>query len=258
MKTLQNKVAFITGADSGIGRATAIAYAAAGAKVAITYRSDEEGALDTQKSMEQYGAQSVVLHLDVTEEKQVTEVLERVIVELGGLDILVNNAAVNGSGIPVGEMSTETFDTTMKTNIYGIFFTCRWFIQYLKKNNSKGKIINISSIHEAVVAPGNADYNASKGALKGFTQTLALELAETGTTVNNIAPGMILTPMNQKAIDDKDQLEKATQNIPLKRAGQPEEIAKLAVFLASEAADYVTGSTYVMDGGLMLQLGQGA
>lgn len=258
MKTLQNKVAFITGADSGIGRATAIAYAAEGAKVAITYRSDEEGALATQKSLEPYGVASMVLHLDVTEEKQVTEVLERVVSELGGLDILVNNAAVNGSGIPVGEMNTETFDTTLKTNIYGVFFTCRWFVQYLKKNNRKGKIINISSIHEAVVAPGNADYNASKGALKGFTQTLALELAASGTTVNNIAPGMILTPMNQKAIDDKEQLEKATQHIPLKRAGQPEEIAQLAVFLASAAADYVTGSTYTMDGGLMLQLGQGA
>lgn len=258
MKTLNNKVAFITGSDSGIGSATAIAYAAAGADVVISYRSDKDGALETEKKVKEHGVRSLVIQLDVTEEEAVNKALEQIISTLGGLDILVNNAAVNGSGIPVAEMSTEVFDKTMKTNVYGIFFACRWFVQYLQKNNRKGKIINISSIHEEVVAPGNADYNASKGALRNFTRTLAMELAASGITVNNIAPGMILTPMNQEAVDDKEKLEEQTSNIPAKRAGQPEEIAGLAVFLASPAADYVTGSTYAMDGGLMLHLGQGA
>jgi len=122
----------------------------------------------------------------------------------------------------------------------------------------RGKIINVTSVHEDVPNAGGADYDCSKGAMRMLTRTLALELAPLGINVNSLAPGMVLTPFNQAAIDDPDLLEKQVQSIPFKRAAQPAEIARLAVFLASSDADYVTGATYVMDGGLMRNLGQGA
>ncbi len=127
-----------------------------------------------------------------------------------------------------------------------------------EKEKRKGKIINISSIHEEVATPGNADYNASKAGIKNFARSLALELAAYNIPVNNIAPGMILTHMNQEAIDDPAVKEKKEQHIPMKRAGQPEEIAKMAVFLAGPDSSYITGATFVVDGGLTINSGQGA
>jgi len=258
MDKLKGKVALITGSDSGIGRAIAIEYARQGASVIITYHSDEEGAEEAERAAEETGGDALVIGLDVSDEKSVADAFDAIMSKYGQLDILVNNAAVNGSGIPVAEMSTEIFDKTIRTNLYGTFFCSRLFVQYLKKNKRKGKIINVSSIHEEVCSPGNADYNASKAGVRNFARTLALELAADGINVNNIAPGMILTPMNQEAMDDASVRKEKEEHIPMKRAGQPEEIAKLALFLASEDSDYVTGSTFVMDGGLMINLGQGA
>ena len=122
----------------------------------------------------------------------------------------------------------------------------------------KGRIINISSVHEDIPRAGASDYCASKGALRNLTRCLALELAGHGVTANNIAPGMILTPMNQEAIDDPKKLKEQVASIPMKRAGEPEEVAKLALYLASDAADYATGATFTLDGGLQMNLGQGA
>lgn len=258
MNMLKDKVALITGSDSGIGRAIALEFAKHGAKVVITYYLDKEGAKEAEKIAEEVGGDGTVLKLDVSDEKSVTEVFQKILAQYGQLDILVNNAAVNGSGIPLAEMSTEIFDKTIRTNLYGTFFCCREFVQYLLKNKRKGKIINISSVHEEICSPGNADYNASKAAIRNLSRTLALELAAEGINVNNIAPGMILTPMNQEAVDDASVRKQKEKHIPMKRAGQPEEIAKLALFLAGPGSDYVTGSTYVMDGGLMQNMGQGA
>ncbi|WP_442591632.1 SDR family NAD(P)-dependent oxidoreductase [Pedobacter sp. AW31-3R] len=258
MKKLENKTALVTGSDSGIGRAIAIEFARNGANVIVCYYSDKEGAEEALKEVSQFGTKTKVIRLDVSDEKDVEKKMEQLITEFSGLDILVNNSGVNGSGIPVDEMETEVFDKTIKTNLYGTFFCSRKFVQHRKSLKKPGKIINISSIHEEVNAPGNADYNASKAGIRNFMRTLALEVAAHGINVNNIAPGMILTPMNQKAVDDPKALKKAEKNIPMGRAGRPEEIAWLAVFLASEEADYVTGSTYEMDGGLMINLGQGA
>jgi glucose 1-dehydrogenase len=258
MDTLKGKVALITGSDSGIGRAIAIEFAKQGASVVITYHSDKEGAEEAEKVAEAVGGDGLVADLDVSDENSVAEVFDILMKKYGQLDILVNNAAVNGSGIPLAEMATEVFDTTIRTNLYGTFFCCREFVRYLKKNNRKGKIINITSVHEEICSPGNADYNASKAGVRNLTRTLALELAADGINVNNIAPGMILTPMNQEAVDDIKVRKDKEQHIPMKRAGQPEEIAKVALFLAGPDSDYVTGSTYVMDGGLMQNLGQGA
>jgi glucose 1-dehydrogenase len=258
MKKLENKTALITGSDSGIGRAIAIEFAKNGANVIICYHSDEERAKETLEEVSRYGTKTALIQLDVSVEKEVEQQMEQVIADFSGLDILVNNSGVNGSGIPVDEMDTAVFDKTIRTNLYGTFFCSRKFVQHRKQMGKAGKIINISSVHEEINAPGNADYNASKAGIRNLMRTLALEVAPYGINVNNIAPGMILTPMNQKAVDDPETRKKAEKNIPAGRAGRPEEIAYLAVFLASAEADYVTGSTYVMDGGLMINIGQGA
>jgi len=258
MKKLENKVALVTGSDSGIGRAIAIEYAKQGAKVIVCYHSDEERGKDTLAHVKEQQKDAQLIHLDVSDEKDVENKMSQLIKDFGGIDILVNNSAVNGSGIPVDEMDTEVFDKTIRTNLYGTFFCSRKFIQHRKGLKKPGKIINISSVHEEITAPGNADYNASKAGIRNLMRTMALEVAPFGINVNNIAPGMILTAMNQKAMDDPKVRKAAEKNIPLGRAGRPEEIAYVAVFLASEEADYVTGSTYAMDGGLMINIGQGA
>jgi glucose 1-dehydrogenase len=254
---LSNKTALITGSDSGIGLAIAIEYAKNGANVIVCYHSKEERAKEALRNVQQYG-KATLINLDVSSEQDVEAKLNQIIGEFGGIDILVNNSGVNGSGIPIDEMDTKTFDKTIQTNLYGTFFCSRKFIQHCKGVKKKGKIINISSVHEEINAPGNGDYNASKAGIRNLMRTIALEVAPFGINVNNIAPGMILTPMNQKAVDDAEVREKAEKNIPLGRAGRPAEIAYLALFLASPEADYVTGSTYVMDGGLMINIGQGA
>lgn len=258
MGKLEGKIALITGSDSGIGQATAVEFAKEGASVVITYHTDKDGANETLQKVEEAGGKGLVVELDVSDEQQVEDMFDKTLEEFGTLDILMNNAAINGQGIKVEDLSTEKWDKAIKTNVYGYFFCVRRFINIRKEKGGGGKIINVSSVHEEIPAPGTADYCSSKGAIKMLTRTLALELAEHKINVNNIAPGMILTPMNQEATDDKEVREEKTQNIPMKRAGKPEEIGKLAVFLASSDSDYVTGSTYVMDGGLMQNQGQGA
>ena len=258
MDRLKGKVALITGADSGIGQATAIAFASEGGDVIVCYRTDREGAESTLEEIRKVGTNGLVLPVDISEESQVEKLFDEASATYPSIDILVNNAAVNGQGIPVAEMSTEGFDRTIRVNLYGTFFCCRRFIKHRRQNGGKGKIINVSSVHEEITMPGAADYNASKGAVRNLTRTLAMELAEEGINVNNIAPGMILTPMNQKAVDDESYRKERVQHIPMKRAGLPEEIAQVAVFLASPESDYVTGSSYFMDGGLTLNVGQGA
>lgn len=258
MGKLEGKVALITGSDSGIGRASAIEFAKEGADVVITYHTDKEGAEETLKQVEKAGRKGLVVELDVSQEEQVEEMFDRTLKEFGTVDILMNNAAINGQGIAIADLSTEKWDKAIRTNVYGYFFCIRRFINIRKQQGGKGKILNVSSVHEEIAAPGTGEYCASKGAIKMLTRTLALELAEYGISVNNIAPGMILTPMNQEATDDKEVRDEKTQNIPMKRAGKPEEIGRLAVFLAGPDSDYVTGSTYFMDGGLMRLVGQGA
>ncbi len=258
MKKLEGKTALITGSDSGIGQATAVEFAKEGAKIVITYRSDEEGAKKTLQQVKDAGGDGIIIYVDVSEEDKVEKMFDKAIEKYGTVDILVNNAAINGQGIKVEDLTTEVWDKAIKTNLYGYFFCIRRFIKIRKDDGGKGKIINVSSVHEEIPAPGTAEYCSSKGAVKMLTRTLALELAEYGINVNNLAPGMILTPMNQEAKDDKEVRKEKTENIPFKRAGEPEEIGKLAVFLASSDSDYVTGSTYFMDGGLMRLMGQGA
>ncbi len=255
---LEDKVALITGSDSGIGQATAKEFAIEGADVVVNYLNDAEGAEQTRKTVELEGRRAIVVQADIRDEDHVGSMFDQAVQAFGTVDILMNNAGVDASGKKVAELPTEAWEDAMRTNVYGPFFCCRRFVQLRTDAGGGGKIINVTSVHEDVPNAGGADYDCSKGAVRMLTRTLALELAPLKINVNNLAPGMVLTPFNQPAIDDPKLLEEQVQSIPWKRAAQPSEIARLAVFLASSDADYVTGATYVMDGGLMRNLGQGA
>ncbi|MFI0794606.1 glucose 1-dehydrogenase [Micromonospora rubida] len=255
---LDGRTALITGSDSGIGQATAIEFAREGADVVVHYLHDQAGADHTREKVAQAGRRAVVVQCDITEESQVEAMFDEALAEFGALDVLMNDAGVDASGIPVADLDTETWDRAIRTNVYGAFFCSRRFVRHRRDQGGHGKIINITSVHQEVARAGGSDYDASKGALLEFAKSLALEVAPMHLNVNNIGPGMVLTPFNQKAIDDPAYLQEQVQSIPWKRAALPEEIGRLAVFLASDDADYVTGSTYFMDGGLMQNQGQGA
>jgi glucose 1-dehydrogenase len=255
---LSGEVAVVTGSDSGIGQATAIEFAREGADVAVTYFNDKEGAQDTLKEVEAAGRKGFVAQLDVRDPKSVERFFQAVDDRLGTPTILVNNAGIDAGGTPVKDMSLDHWHDIIRSNLDGPFYCCQQFIRSLDGKSLHGSIINITSVHQEIPRAGAAGYDVSKGGLRNLTTTLALELAEKNINVNNIAPGMVLTPMNQSAIDDPDVLEKQVQSIPMKRAAQPEEIAHAAVFLASEDARYIHGATLVVDGGLTLFQGQGA
>ena len=258
MGRLTDKVALITGSDSGIGHSTAVEFAREGANVIVNYLHDEQGANQTREEVEAHGRKAIVVQADHGYEDQVEKLFNAAFEAFGHIDILMNNASVDASGVYVADIEIDKFERTLRSNFIGQVLCCKHFIRHRKDNGGGGKIVNVTSIHEDVPNPGGSDYDCSKSALRMLTRTLALEVAEEGINVNNLAPGMVLTPFNQKAIDDPEFREQQVQSIPLKRAARPEEVAKLALFLASSDSDYVTGSDYVMDGGLMRNLGQGA
>lgn len=257
-KKLDGEVALITGGDSGIGRATAIAFAHDGADVAVTYHRDRGGADQTCQQIRASGRRALALQLDQSDPAAVAEVFAAVRRQLGVPTVLVNNAAMSGANRPVKDLPVDDWDRQIRTNLYGPFYCCQQFIRALAGSDRHGVILNISSVHQDIPTPGAAAYNVAKGGLENLTATLALELAESNISVNTIAPGMVLTPMNQTALDDPAARERQVQAIPLKRAAEPEEIARVAVFLASADARYIQGATIVVDGGLSLMLGQGA
>jgi glucose 1-dehydrogenase len=256
---LQERVALITGSDSGIGQASAEEFAKEGADVVVHFLDDSAGAQTTRRAVEAAGRRALIVQGDISDETAVAAMFDQAVDAFGTIDILMNNAGVDASGTEVAELSTEVWDKAIRTNLYGAFFCCRRYVQLRKATGGQGgKIINVTSVHEEIPNAGGSDYDCSKAAVRNLTRTLALELASMGINVNNLAPGMVLTPFNQAAIDDPEVLDQQVQSIPFKRAAQPAEIARLAVFLASSDSDYVTGSSYVIDGGLMRNLGQGA
>lgn len=258
MTKLANKIALITGSDSGMGQAMAEEFARAGATIAVTYHSDQAGAEETCRRVAAAGAKGKAWQVDVQDEASVTALFEAVARELGTPDILVNNAGIGAGGIKVADLETADFDRVIKTDLYGPFFCCRDFIRRRQQAGGGGKIINITSVHEAIPSPGSAAYGAAKGGLLTFTRSLALELAPLRINVNAIAPGLIRTPMTAKRTEDPAKMKEELPHIPWNRPGEPWEIARLALYLASDDADYVTGQSFTIDGGLEMNWGQGA
>lgn len=258
MFDLTGKIAIVTGSDSGIGQAIAIELAKAGADVAVTFHTDALGAEETARQVRAAGRRVLVKQLDVMDEGAVATLFDAVVRELGVPDILVNNAGTGGDA-DVVDMDTATWDRVIRTDLYGPFFGCRAFVRHRKRAAAEGgKIINITSVHEAIPSPGGAAYGAAKGGLLTFTRSLALELAPMRINVNAIAPGLIRTPMTAERTEDPEAMKRELPRIPWNRPGEPWEVARLALYLASDDADYVTGQSFTIDGGLEMNWGQGA
>lgn len=257
-RSLLDSIAVVTGGESGIGAACVAALAAAGADVAVLYYKNEKEGEASAKAVQLLGRKSAAVRANVGSERDVEKAFDAIANAIGIPDILINSAGLNMSGIPVAKMSLEQWHRIIETDLTGSFLTSRRFVQNLEASGRSGAIINITSIHSRVMRAGGADYDAAKGGQANLTRTLALETARLGIRVNAIAPGMILTPMNQHAMDDLAYRQGLEKNIPLGRAGTPDEVASVAVFLASPAAAYITGATITIDGGLSLELGQGA
>ncbi|MDQ3776743.1 MAG: SDR family oxidoreductase [Pseudomonadota bacterium] len=248
----------ITGAESGIGGACALGFGHAGYAVALLFHNDDQAARERLGEIEAAGGSGVTIQCDVRDESSVAGAFERVEDALGIADVLINSAGLNESGIHVADMELVQWERLIATDLTGAFLTSRRFVRALHAAGRSGAIVNISSIHAKAVRAGAADYCAAKGGLKRLTETMALEEAANGIRVNAISPGMILTPMNPRAVADAEYRRSLEAAIPVGRAGTPEEVAGLALWLASPAAGYVTGASVVMDGGLSLVLGQGA
>jgi len=252
---LQGRRALITGADSGIGQATAELFAREGADVAITYHTDEAGAAETARRVEAAGRKALVTQTDVGDPASVAATFERIASALGPLDILVNNAGQAMSGMAVADMEDAKLEQILRVNLMGPLFCCRPFIKLRRAQGGRGRIVTISSVAQHLPTPESAPYGMSKAGVGSLTRSLARELAEDRINVNNIAPGLIQTPMTQERFEHPEKIEASLEKIPWRRAGQPEEIAKVALFLASDDADYVTGQTWIVDGGLTMQWG---
>ena len=258
MKVLSGCVAMVTGGESGIGAACAKALGQAGARVVITYFSDEAAAREVCRPINAAGSAAIAVQTDVTDEAAVEHLFNAAEEAFATPSLMINSAGLNTSGILLQNLDLKQFDRVVRSDLYGPFLTCRRFVRGLAARKQRGRIVNISSIHERAPRAGGVDYDFAKGGLAQLTRTLALELAPLGIAVNGIAPGMILTPMNEHAIEDAAYRAKLEASIPWGRAGRAEEVADLSVFLLSPSADYITGATVTIDGALGLTMAQGA
>jgi 3-oxoacyl-[acyl-carrier protein] reductase len=245
---LKDQIALVTGGGRGIGRAVVQAFAAEGAKVAVVYRGSKEAAEQLVSEVTQGGGTAISCQCDVADAPAVKACVEQVQNDLGPVGILVNNAGVIADGLFV-RMEPGDWDKVVKTNLGGVFNFCRELAFPMMQRRS-GRIINISSVAATHVNPGQANYAASKGAVNSFTRALAVELAGRGVTVNAIAPGFVETDMSAAVRNKAGDLIK--KFIPMKRIGKPEDIARVAVFLASADSGYITGQVLTVDGGLSL------
>jgi glucose 1-dehydrogenase len=250
MHPLQGKVAIVTGGGSGIGQAIAKRLGCDGAKVVIDYIGSEAGADDTRQAIEACGSQGEVVQADVTKMADVRELVDTAWTRFGSADILINNAGMEKKSAFWDTQEAE-YDEVMAVNLRGPFFLTQAFVRRLRDAQKPGRITNISSVHEDMAFPGFTTYCCSKGGLRMMMRNLAVELGPLGITINNVAPGAIATPINKSLLEDKPKLNALLTTIPLGRLGSPQDVAGLVAFLASDDASYITGSTFVIDGGLM-------
>lgn len=245
----EGTIALVTGGSAGIGRAVAIDLAAKGATVVINYNHSREGAEETLNVIREAGGKAAIVKADVSNPDEVDAMFAKIKKHFKKLDILVNNSGVTRDGYLM-MMSREAFDTVIKTNLYGCYYCTQGAIRLMCAAKNGGAIVNISSTSGVVGQEGQANYSASKGAIVSFTKTVAKEYARHGIRANVVAPGFIdtrMTQANRKLLE-----EKYMQYIPMGRFGEPQEIANVVTFLASDLASYITGKTIVADGGLIM------
>ncbi|MCK9497057.1 MAG: glucose 1-dehydrogenase [Dehalococcoidia bacterium] len=247
---LQDQVALITGAGQGIGRGIAVAFAREGARVIVEDLRDDEDSQRTLELVREAGSDGCVLAGDVARVADIQRVVEDGVRQMGRIDILVNNAGIERFA-PFLDVTEEDYEQVMDVNLKGAFFASQAVARHLRDTGRRGRIINISSVHEDLPFPNFASYCASKGGMKMLMRNLAVELGPLGITVNNVAPGAIRTPINAELTENPALVRKLLENIPLARLGTPSDVAGAAVYLASADADYVTGSTVYVDGGLL-------
>lgn len=255
---LNGQSALVTGANSGIGQAVAMALAAAGAQVVINYVSHEEAAMAVVNDIEKLGSNAIAIKADVSNEAQVQEMFAKMIAHFGTIDILVNNAGLQQDSA-FADMSLSQWQTVINVNLTGQFLCAREAVrEFVKRglvperSKALGKIICMSSVHEMIPWGGHANYAASKGGVMMLMKSMAQELAPQKIRINSIAPGAIQTSINRSAWDTQEALQSLLSLIPYGRIGQPADIGELAVWLCSDASDYITGSTLFIDGGMTL------
>jgi glucose 1-dehydrogenase len=246
---LQGKKAVITGSGRGIGRAIAVRLAREGADIVINDLDVSGPAKESLAAVEAAGGRGVLIRADVSRTEDARRLIDEAVRLLGPLDILVNNAGIEKHA-PFVEVSEADYDHVLDVNLKGPFFVTQAFVRHLLAAGRPGRIINISSVHAEMPFPGFSTYCLSKGGMQLLTRDLAVELGPHGIAVNGIAPGAIGTEINRALLDDKLRVERLLKQIPLGRMGKPEDVAGLVAFLASPDADYVTGATYYVDGGL--------
>ncbi|MFO1497931.1 MAG: SDR family oxidoreductase [Verrucomicrobiota bacterium] len=242
---LEDKVAFITGGDSGIGRAVAILFAKEGANVAIAYLREHDDAEETRRLVEKEGRECLLLPGDIGYERTCRALIRRTVDRFGRLDIVVNNAAEQHPQKDLRQITAEQLERTFRTNIFSYFFVAKAALNYLKEGAA---IINTTSVTAYRGSPQLLDYSATKGAIVAFTRSLSMSLADRGIRVNGVAPGPIWTPLIPSTFPP-DKVAKFGSDVPLKRAGEPSEVAPCFVFLASADASYITGQILHPNGG---------
>lgn len=262
MKGLKGLNALVTGASSGIGQAIAVRFGEEGVNVAINYPKSLARARETQDEVDAaadrchsqvrgLAVRTALVRADVAKEDDVARMVRETLAELGGLDILINNAGIQTEA-PTEAMSVDDFDRVIAVNLRGAFLCAREAVRYWREAGQRGVIINVSSVHEIIPKPGYIAYSASKGAMGNLTRTLALEYAQHGIRVNGIGPGATITPINDAWVDDPEKKADVESHIPMGRAGTAEEMAGVVAFLCSDEAAYITGQTLYVDGGLTL------
>lgn len=252
MKEFEEKVALVTGAASGIGRATALAFSREGAKVVVA-DVQVEGGQETVSMIEKAGGEAIFVKTDVSKSSEVEAMVKKTIEAYGRLDYAYNNAGIEGDTAPTADCTEDNWDRTININLKGVWLGMKYEIPEMLKQG-KGAIVNCSSVAGLVGFLGIPAYTASKHGILGLTKTAALEYAKTGLRINAVCPGVIRTPMIERFTRGDDQAEaQLTAMEPIGRVGEPEEIASAVVWLCSDAASFVTGHSMVVDGGLVAQ-----